>query len=49
MRKPCEICHDEKTDAHHDDYEKALEVRWLCRLHHMQVHKENSLEEITET
>jgi len=39
IRKPCEVCGEEKTDAHHDDYAKPLEVRWLCRAHHAQHHK----------
>ena len=37
--KPCEICGKEKTEAHHDDYDKPLEVRWLCRSHHAITHK----------
>jgi hypothetical protein len=37
-RQPCEVCGKEKTDAHHDDYSKPLEVRWLCRPHHKQHH-----------
>lgn len=28
-----------KLDAHHDDYSKPLEVRWLCRLCHKKAHK----------
>lgn len=35
---PCEVCGLEKSEAHHDDYEKALEVRWLCRFHHREHH-----------
>lgn len=42
-RLPCEQCGEEKTDAHHDDYEKQLEVRWLCRKHHTYVHREMKL------
>lgn len=30
----CEVCGILKTEAHHDDYLKPLEVRWLCKPHH---------------
>lgn len=32
--QPCEVCGETVVDGHHDDYEKPLEVRWLCRSHH---------------
>lgn len=35
---PCEVC-GAKAEAHHDDYSKPLDVRWLCRRHHAQFHK----------
>ena len=38
VRQPCEECGAEKAEAHHDDYAKPLEVRWLCRSHHRQHH-----------
>jgi len=38
-RQPCEVCGSLDTQAHHDDYSKPLEVRWLCQLHHSRVHK----------
>lgn len=37
-RKPCEVCGEEPADAHHDDYSKPLQVRWLCREHHIEEH-----------
>jgi hypothetical protein len=37
-RKPCEVCGGSFTEAHHDDYMKPLDVRWLCRRHHLEVH-----------
>ena len=40
-RMPCEICGDSIVEAHHDDYSKPLEVRWLCQSHHKQWHAEN--------
>lgn len=40
---PCLTCGDVKTDAHHDDYSKPLDVKWLCRAHHADHHKVASL------
>ena len=37
-RQLCEIC-GKPAQAHHDDYDKPLEVRWLCPKHHMEWHK----------
>lgn len=33
VRQGCEVCGD-KAQAHHDDYTKPLDVRWLCFRHH---------------
>ena len=41
IRGSCEICGNEKADAHHDDYDKPLEVRWLCKSHHWEWHNIN--------
>src|SRR3990172_7550257 len=37
-RGPCEVCGRKNAHAHHDDYLKALEVRWLCAKHHAELH-----------
>jgi hypothetical protein len=38
-RQPCEICGEvTPVDAHHEDYDKPLDVRWLCVRHHRQLH-----------
>ena len=37
--EPCEICGTtDDIHAHHDDYDKPLGVRWLCRTHHTEHH-----------
>jgi hypothetical protein len=36
--QPCEVCGAKKTQAHHDDYSKPLDVRWLCFRHHREHH-----------
>ena len=41
FREPCGDCGAEKAHAHHDDYAKPLNVRWLCPAHHREWHKEN--------
>lgn len=41
VRQPCEVCSEPKAQAHHDDYSKPLDVRWLCTKHHAEWHKHN--------
>ena len=42
FKEPCEVCGStESLHAHHDDYLKPLNVRWLCSAHHKQWHEEN--------
>lgn len=40
-RRPCEICGNPKTEAHHSSYEpdKWLDVIFLCPKHHEELHK----------
>ena len=37
VKQPCEVC-GSKAWAHHDDYTKPLEVRWLCPVHQKEFH-----------
>lgn len=37
-RQPCSQCGVAEAEAHHDDYTKPLEVRWLCRRCHRRHH-----------
>lgn len=37
-RLPCEVCGHSKSQAHHEDYSKPLDVRWLCFRHHREAH-----------
>ena len=34
IKKPCEVCGETTVQAHHEDYSKPLDVRWLCFKHH---------------
>lgn len=37
-KQPCEVCGAVTVDAHHDRYDQPLNVRWLCRRHHVKLH-----------
>jgi len=39
VRGCCAVCGTtEKVEGHHTDYNKPLEVIWLCRPHHIEAH-----------
>jgi hypothetical protein len=37
-RGKCAECGSLRVDGHHPDHSKPLEVIWLCRKHHRQLH-----------
>lgn len=37
QKLPCMVC-GEKAVAHHPDYDRPLDVVWLCQPHHKQAH-----------
>lgn len=45
IKQPCEICGKKKVDAHHEDYTQPLKINWLCRKHHVELHKEKRINE----
>jgi hypothetical protein len=38
LRQPCEKCGYHKSQAHHHDYSKPLDVNWLCFACHRKEH-----------
>jgi hypothetical protein len=44
--EPCVVCGEEKTEGHHEDYSRPLDIIWLCRTHHKEIHRKfNTLRE----
>ena len=37
IKLPCLVCGDPKSQGHHKDYNKPLEVDWLCQKHHKEL------------
>ena len=38
IRQPCSICGDPRSQAHHPNYAEPLNVIWLCKRHHTEIH-----------
>lgn len=45
-KQPCCICGSDKSIAHHESYDKPLDVVWYCQIHHKERHKEMVLNDI---
>ena len=41
IKSPCLVCGDVKSQGHHEDYNKPLDVVWLCQIHHAKWHRDN--------
>lgn len=41
IRKPCEVCDNPRSHAHHMDYNDPFNIKWLCALHHAEWHRYN--------
>lgn len=46
-RLPCEVCGARRAQAHHDDYRRPLDVRWLCGPHHRAHHASEARKDVT--
>jgi hypothetical protein len=46
-RQPCFVCRNAKSEAHHEDYTRPLDVIWFCRQHHAAHHEQKRNENQT--
>ncbi len=46
LKKHCVICRNKIAEAHHQDYNKPLEIIWLCASCHKKLHLGQLVEEI---
>lgn len=37
-KMPCRVCGATRVEAHHIDYTEPLDIVWLCKGHHMELH-----------
>jgi len=42
----CEVCNNEKVEAHHEDYDKPFDINWLCKKHHLKLHNKIYIEKV---
>lgn len=40
IKQPCEICGKiDGVEKHHEDYNDPFSIRWLCKRHHLDLHR----------
>jgi hypothetical protein len=44
VKMPCQICGYARSEAHHEDYSKPLDVIFLCRKHHAEADKNRKIQ-----
>ena len=42
VKLSCQVCGGESVEAHHPDYDKPLDIIWLCKYHHEEIHHETT-------
>jgi hypothetical protein len=40
IKEACQVCGDVDVQAHHTDYNKPMDITWLCDKHHRELHRE---------
>jgi hypothetical protein len=48
IKRPCFVCGDPNSEAHHEDYSRPLDVIWFCSLHHKRHHHAAPLLDLSE-
>ena len=47
-RQCCAFCGEGRSEMHHEDYSAPLDVQWICRKCHLDLHYERQKLEIAE-
>jgi hypothetical protein len=43
VKMNCIVCGSEKSMAHHESYDRPLDVVWYCQIHHKERHKQMAI------
>lgn len=43
VKQNCIVCGSEKSLAHHESYDRPLDVVWYCQIHHKERHKQMAI------